>query len=215
MRTLVFSCLKGGSGKTTSSAHIAVTLERAGVGPVVTIDLDPQGSLAEWWNAREADTPAFAKLDSVSDLSDKHAQLKSAGFAWCVIDTPPAIGSVNESAIALADLVVIPVKPSPHDLRAAVRTVELCEGAGKKFFFLLNEVNGKAVALGAITALAALGPVVPQVITKLNGYSTSMIDGRTIAEIDPKGGGAESMAKVADFLVGQFEKATRREKAYV
>jgi chromosome partitioning protein len=215
MRTVVFSCLKGGSGKTTHSAHFAVTLEAIGKGPVVTIDLDPQGSFADWWNARAADTPAFAKLESVSELGDKHAQLGDAGFAWCVIDTPPASGSVNEAAIFLADIVVIPVKPSPHDLRAAAHTVELCERAGKKFFFLLNEVSGKAVATGAITALAALGPIVPQSVSKLNGYSQSMIDGRTFAELTPKGGGADAITAVTNFLVGQFEKPVRKEKAHV
>ncbi len=52
---------KGGSGKTTLSGHIAVEAERQGAGPVAVIDADPQGSLADWWNARAAETPLFAR----------------------------------------------------------------------------------------------------------------------------------------------------------
>lgn len=57
---VVFASQKGGSGKTTLSGHIAVEAERVGDGPVALIDTDPQGSLAKWWNARKASTPAFA-----------------------------------------------------------------------------------------------------------------------------------------------------------
>jgi chromosome partitioning protein len=214
MRTVVFSCLKGGSGKTTHSAHFAVALEAMGKGPVVTMDLDPQGSFSAWWNDRKADTPAFAKVDTPSDLPSKHAELKAAGFAWCIIDTPPSSHEINEIAIDLADLVVIPVKHSPHDTRAAESTVELCEKAKKKFFFLLNETNGKGVTLEATSTLAAFGPVIPQSIPKLNGYWQSMIDGRTFKEMN-KGTGAIVVDNVATFILSQFEKPVKREKAHV
>ncbi|MDE2462343.1 MAG: ParA family protein, partial [Alphaproteobacteria bacterium] len=54
MHVLVLASQKGGSGKTTLSGHLAVEAMLAGVGPVALIDTDPQGSLAEWWNARSA-----------------------------------------------------------------------------------------------------------------------------------------------------------------
>jgi chromosome partitioning protein len=214
MRTIVFSCLKGGSGKTTHSAHFACALEEMGKGPVVTMDLDPQGSFSAWWNDRTADTPAFALVEDPKHLPRKHAELKTAGFEWCVIDTPPQDGEINKAAIALADLVVIPVKHSPHDIRASISTVNLCSEAGKKFFFLLNETNGKAVALDATRNLAAMGPVIPVAVPKLNGYWQSMIDGRTYRDMD-KGTGAIVIDQVATFLLSQFEKAPKREKAHV
>lgn len=215
MRTLIFSCLKGGSGKTTSSAHVAVELEHMGKGPVVLMDLDPQGSLSDWWNDRKVDTPAFAPIAGVKDLASKHAQLTKAGaFEWCVIDTPPQDAKINEEAVALADLVIIPVKHSPHDIRAAIHTVQLCEKLGKKFFFLLNEVNGKGVALDATRNLAAMGPVIPHSVPKLNGYWQAMIDGRTFREMN-KGTGAIVVDKVTSFIVSQFEKSAKREKAHV
>jgi chromosome partitioning protein len=61
MRVLALSSQKGGSGKTTLSGHLAVQAQLAGSGPVCLIDIDPQGSLADWWNEREAEMPAFAQ----------------------------------------------------------------------------------------------------------------------------------------------------------
>jgi chromosome partitioning protein len=213
MRTIVFSCLKGGSGKTTHSAHFAVALEAMGQGPVVTMDLDPQGSFSDWWNDRGERTPAFTTVKNMTQLADKQEKLAAAGFRWCVIDTPPQDHEINRTAIRLADLVVIPAKHSPHDIRAAESTVEMCEKEHKRFFFLLNETNGKAVSLSATRRLAAMGPVIPHAVPKLNGYWESMIDGRTFQEIS-KGTGAIVIDSVATFLISQFEKTIRQEKAH-
>ena len=71
MRVLALASQKGGSGKTTLSGHLAVEAQRAGAGPVVLIDIDPQGSLADWWNEREAEFPAFAQT-TVARLAAEH-----------------------------------------------------------------------------------------------------------------------------------------------
>ena len=70
MRVLALSSQKGGSGKTTLSGHLAVQAQRAGYGPVCLIDIDPQGSLADWWNERQADMPAFAQTTVARLASD-------------------------------------------------------------------------------------------------------------------------------------------------
>jgi chromosome partitioning protein len=214
MRTVVFSCLKGGVGKSLHTAHLCVALEEMGQGPVVTMDLDPQGTHADWWNSREADTPAFAVVDSHAQLAAKHAELKAAGFKWLVIDTPPQTAEINRAAIELADLVIIPCKHSVGDIKATLPTVELCEVAGKKFYYLLNETNGAAVAQTAKNKLAEIGPVIPHTIPKLNGYWESLIDGRTITELT-RGTGAILIGNVAQFVVSKFEGTARKEKAHV
>ena len=62
MRTIVLTSLKGGSGKSTIAANVAVEAERQGVGKVAIADTDaPQGSASHWWNARSAETPLFAR----------------------------------------------------------------------------------------------------------------------------------------------------------
>ena len=63
MRILTIASQKGGAGKTTLAAHLAVEAEHTGAGPVAVVDTDPQGSLAAWWNSREAPTPLFASVE--------------------------------------------------------------------------------------------------------------------------------------------------------
>ena len=111
MRVLALASQKGGSGKTTLSGHLAVQAQLAGAGPVVLIDIDPQGSLADWWNEREADLPAFAQT-TVSRLASDLAVLRQQGFKLAVIDTPPAITMAIQSVISVSELIVVPTRPS-------------------------------------------------------------------------------------------------------
>jgi chromosome partitioning protein len=214
MYTIVFSCQKGGVGKTLHTAHLAVALEGMGQGPVVTMDLDPQGTLSDWWNDREADAPAFAQVENHSQLEAKKAQLKAAGYKWLVIDTPPQVAEINLAAIQIADLVIIPSKHSKGDIKATLPTVDMCEATGTKFFYLLNETNGAGVTASAVRQLASIGPVIPHTIPKLNGYWQSMIPGKTINEIN-KGTGAILIEQLAQFVVSKFEKPVKKEKAHV
>ena len=144
MRVLALASQKGGSGKTTLSGHLAVQAQRAGAGPVVLIDIDPQGSLADWWNEREDDYPAFAQT-TVARLAADLAVLRQQGFKLAVIDTPPAITMAIQSVISVAELIVVPTRPSPHDLRAVGATVDLCERAGKPLIFVVNAATPKCV----------------------------------------------------------------------
>ena len=93
-----------------------------------------QASLAAWWNGREAATPAFAPI-ALQELAGKLEALGQAGYAYAFIDTPPAITESIRAVVAQADFVLIPTRPSPHDLRAVGSTVELALGAQRPFAF--------------------------------------------------------------------------------
>jgi chromosome partitioning protein len=103
MHVLVLASQKGGVGKTTLSGHLGVEAERTGAGPVALVDTDPQHSLARWWEARKAETPAFARLD-LSDLRHGLGELAAQGVALTIIDTPPAITDNIRAAVEVADL---------------------------------------------------------------------------------------------------------------
>ena len=90
MTTLVIASQKGGAGKSTIAAHLAVMADLAEYGPIVLIDTDPQGSLSAWWNSRDSDTPSLAGTNIIG-LKSKLEALSKSGFKLVVIDTPPAI----------------------------------------------------------------------------------------------------------------------------
>ncbi len=65
MKVLTLASTKGGVGKSTLTGHLAAEAERHGEGPEAIVDCDPQGSLAQWWNCREAETPLFARAGAI------------------------------------------------------------------------------------------------------------------------------------------------------
>lgn len=210
MRVLALSSQKGGSGKTTLSGHLAVQAERAGYGPVCLIDIDPQGSLADWWNEREADLPAFAQT-TVARLGADLEVLRQQGFRLAVIDTPPAITMAIQSVIQVAELILIPTRPSPHDLRAVGATVDLCERAGKPLIFVVNGATPKAkITYEAAVALSQHGTVAPVTLHHRTDFAASMIDGRTVMECDPNGRSAKEVEELWAYISDRLEKNFRR-----
>ncbi len=210
MRVLALASQKGGSGKTTLSGHLAVQAQRAGAGPVVLIDIDPQGSLADWWNEREAEMPAFAQT-TVARLVTDLEMLRQKGFKLAVIDTPPAITVAIQSVLSVAELVVIPTRPSPHDLRAAGATVELCERAGKPLIFVVNAATPRAkITYEAAVALSQHGTVAPVTLHHRTDFAASMIDGRTVMEVEPDGKSAQEIEELWTYVADRLEKNFRR-----
>jgi chromosome partitioning protein len=210
MRVLAMASQKGGSGKTTVSGHLAVQAQLAGAGPVVLIDIDPQGSLADWWNERQTEFPAFAQT-TIARLATDLEMLRQQGFKLAVIDTPPAITMAIQSVIAVAELIVIPTRPSPHDLRAVGATVDLCERAGKPLIFVVNGATPKAkITYEAAVALSQHGTVAPVTLHHRTDYAASMIDGRTVMEIDPGGRSAREVEDLWAYVADRLEKNFRR-----
>jgi chromosome partitioning protein len=210
MRVLAMASQKGGSGKTTLSGHLAVQAQRAGHGPVVLIDIDPQGSLSDWWNERSAEYPAFAQT-TVARLAADLEILRQQGFKLAVIDTPPAITMAIQSVIQVAELIVIPTRPSPHDLRAVGATVDLCERAGKPLVFVVNAATPKArITSEAAVALSQHGTVAPITVHHRTDFAASMIDGRTVMEVDPNGKSSGEIDALWTYVNDRLEKNFRR-----
>lgn len=194
MKTVVITSQKGGSGKTTLAAHLAVAARQNGGGPAVLIDTDPQQTLTTWWNAREADSPSLAHV-TLRDLPAKLRDLEAAGFDYCLIDTPPALTEQNREVLKRADLVLIPARPSPNDLWSLGATLELVREAGSPFVFVLTQAKGNArITVQTIAALSQHGQVFSSIVHDRVDYAASMTDGRTAMEISPGGAAAAEMA---------------------
>ncbi len=205
-QVVVLASQKGGSGKTTLAGHIAVQAELAGAGPVALVDTDPQGSLAKWWNARESGAPAFAQV-SVPDLTRDIETLRDGGFKLIVIDTPPAATSSIAEVITHADLVIIPTRPSPHDLRAVGATVDIVEHQHKPMLFVINAATMRARITGeTAVALSQHGTVAPVTTHHRVDFAASMIDGRTVGEVDPASRSAKEIANLWAYLADRLTR---------
>ncbi len=181
MRVVIFASQKGGSGKTTLAGHVAVQAEPAGAGPVALVDTDPQGSLSEWWNLRQAESPYFIGTNFPRLLTDLQ-KLHADGVELVVVDTSAAITMAMRDVAVFADLVVIPVRPSPHDLRAVGTTVALVEDAGKPLVFVINGATARARITGeAAIALSQHGTVAPVTVhQRLAGAAEVPVVGRSL-----------------------------------
>lgn len=206
MQTVVVASQKGGVGKTTLAGHLAVAADQAGAGPVALIDTDPQGSLSSWWNERASDTPFFARADA-GHLPAQLSALQASGIGLTIIDTPPAASEMIVQVLKCADLVIIPTRPSPHDLRAVGATVELVESVGKKMIFVINGAAVRARIAGeAAVALSQHGTVAPVTIHQRTDFASSMIDGRTVVETDPNGRSSQEILKLWQYVAAQMRK---------
>jgi chromosome partitioning protein len=216
MFVIVVASQKGGVGKTTIAAHLAVRAGLEGHGPVALVDTDPQGSLSEWWDARKDEhvpdddnapnhsalTLATVKLE---DLATKLAELRKGGAAVAIIDTPPALTASIRQVIEIADLVLIPARPSPHDLRAIGATVNMARKAGKPFVFIINGAAPRAnITAEAVAALSEHGRVAPVILYQRTDYAGSMIDGRTVMETATTGRSTQEIAELWKHVSAQI-----------
>jgi chromosome partitioning protein len=209
MHIIAVASQKGGSGKTTLAGHLAVAADRAAAGTVALVDTDPQGSLSEWWNARKSDTPLFART-TPSRLAGDVERMRGIGIELLIIDTPPAIEATIAEVIRLADLVIIPARPSPHDLRAVGATVELVEKMTKPLIFVLNGATPRArITSEAVMALSQHGTLAPVVIHHRTGFAASMIDGRTVMEISGDDRSAAEITQLWDYVSRRLKRDFR------
>ena len=209
-RIIVFASQKGGAGKTTLCGHVAVQAELAGEGPVALIDTDPQGSLTEWWNVRESETPLFVKTH-FSNLAEDLATLSDQGVKIVFIDTPPAVTDTIREVVGYADLVVIPTRPSPHDLRAVGATIDIIEDQEKQLIFVVNAATARARITGdAAVALSQHGTVAPVTVHQRIDFATSMINGNTVMEMNPESRSAKEIIGLWDYIALRLDKIERQ-----
>ena len=205
-KVLVFASQKGGSGKTTLSGHIAIQAEMAGNGPVAVIDTDPQRSLAQWRYARE-DPSLVLKVSDVDNIADDIEELKGLGIKTIVVDTPPAATSAIGEVVRHADLVVIPTRPSPHDLRAVGATIDIVESHRRPMIFVLNSAAARAkITAEAAMALSQHGTVAPAIIHNRVDFAASMTDGRTVMEVSEGSKSAGEITALWDYIASRIER---------
>jgi len=191
MKILGLLSRKGGVGKTTLALHLAVIAQESGL-RVLLIDLDPQGSAAAWWQAREADTPQL-DVAQPGQLESLLAKARSAGIDLVVIDTRPSVEADAIQVASLSDYVLVPTRPAILDLRAILGTLDIVKGGRHRASIVLNACTAPRGGVGeasatsdARKALKAFGvTVAPMSIVQRASLAHALVGGQAVSETDP------------------------------
>jgi chromosome partitioning protein len=191
MQTLALVCQKGGAGKTTLAIHLAAEAAAHGLRTLL-LDLDPQASAARWADRRK---PGAIDVDVTVESPRLDAALLQAereGYDLVVLDTAPHADQAALRVARLADLVLIPVRPSILDLDAMGASLDLCALARRPAVVVLNAAPIRSrVVQEAAEAVAKLGgEVLPLVIRERVALRHSLVDGRVAREFEPGGAAA-------------------------
>ncbi len=213
MKVLTIANRKGGAGKSTCAAHLAVEAAKSGL-KIIIIDMDPQKTLDTWWQNRLEEDIDLVEVTS-NEIEEKVSILSRKGFDLCIIDTPGDTSENATSGIRAADLVLIPSKPTAPDLSAIGRTINIVESLNKPFVFVITQAltNSKST-FQASSALSSFGAVAPSSISNRISYQRAMGQGGSARDSDKFA--QEEIFSVWDFVkVRLFDKPKNNKKKLV
>ena len=203
---------KGGTGKTTIALHLAHGLalrDRR----VLLIDADPQGSSRDWAAARDS-APPFQVIGLDRPTVHRDIEGLGAGYDDIVIDGPPRVSALAKSCIAAADLVLVPVQPSPYDIWAAEEVVSLIQEASvfndllKSAFVVNRKIANTAIGRDVFEALGSYDiPSLKSSVTQRVIFAESAAAGSTALELEPKGSAAREILALVDEVMGMMKNA--------
>jgi chromosome partitioning protein len=202
MYTIAFLSQKGGAGKTTLATCIARQLQLEGE-DVILVDSDPQGSARDWRAATDQDTVLVVGMDRPT-LDKDIKMLSNDGKKWIIVDGAPRSEQMTISSIKAADLIVIPVQPSPYDIWAAEDLVsivksrqEITNGKPKAAFLISRAIKRTELGKEVVSALEDFGvPVMKAKTTQLVTYPKSASMGLTPMDIESDGNAAREIRAI-------------------
>jgi chromosome partitioning protein len=214
LRTLAVAVQKGGTGKTTLAASLAIAAAEAGE-HVTALDLDPQGSLAGWGALRRDDSVAVDRVQpwEMGQLPEILGILAEQGTTLAVLDTA---GSSAGLAPALkdADFVLMPVRPSRLDIVAARPTLQALVGLGlrERLALVLNQCPPPpSPRTGAYAAqLRALGVLAEPGIIHRVDHQDALATGLGVTEFAPGSPAAEEVRALWAWIDGKMRAAPAR-----
>jgi len=202
MKTITVTSQKGGAGKTTLCRNLACAMK----GKVALIDMDEQGTLTAWHEARSNGDLTLVEGITSDTLKSALEQLKTLKYGVVIIDTPPSVHDWLEGLMKLSDLVLIPVRPSPDDLRAVGDTLALVESAKANFFFVVSQAKPRTRLIPeAIRVLAQYGKVAPVIIHDRTAYQLAALDGIGITE-KSYGKATDEIKELSKYVIKQMPK---------
>jgi chromosome partitioning protein len=213
MPTIAIISQKGGAGKTTLALHLAAAAHEIGRIALV-IDTDPQATASQWAAWRQ-DAPPEVIDSPPPRLSAKIEQARGQGADFIVIDTPPHADSAARAAVEVADLVLIPCRPSAFDLAAIQTTAKLVQLLRKPAFvvFTAGSPNAPRMYQEAIELVEGFGtPACPIQIADRAAFRHASAEGRTVMEFESNGKAADDIRKFYKWTCLQLGISTKRPK---
>ena len=201
---------KGGAGKTTLAAHLAVAWAKGGL-KVGVVDIDPQASLTKWFAERARVKDAVPiELRCVGGWRVQSEVEKLARIVdMVVVDSPPHAETESKIAVRAADLVLVPAQPSPMDLWATKTTLDLAKSEKRPALVILNRMPARGKLADQMRAkYAELGvPVADAVLGSRVAFASSLLEGRGIAEHGPSSAAGQEMAALAAEILKRLDPA--------
>lgn len=211
MNVIALISQKGGSGKTTLAVALAVAHQRAG-GSSAVADLDPQGSAVAWHRFRDGEPPLVESVHPPR-LSRALNAFRAAGVDLVVIDTAPHASAGALAASKLADLVLVPCRPSAPDLAAISASLEVTTLAAAPAVVLLNAVPPRGSladeAAGAVRGIG--GTVAPLALGSRVAHVHAFTLGRTAQEFEPRGKAAADAQRLYRWTMAELHRRGERE----
>lgn len=204
---------KGGVGKTTLSTNLAAAAHLAGHRTIV-IDLDAQGSALDWYTARSEGSPLSALAVAKADRALTRPALATLTehYDVAILDAPPRLDALTQSAAVAADLVILPLQPSPYDLWAASETLATLETADSireqlglapaPRLAVLNRMQaGTLIGRQAREAVAEVADLSDVVIHQRVAFATAASAGESVLTTEPKGRAAAEIQALFDTAI--------------
>ncbi len=215
MRTIAFLTQKGGTGKTTLAASLAVAAAQAGE-KVIALDLDPQASLSRWGERRAAANAPNQLMveplerERLQRLSAVLDGLAGAGFTLVVFDTAGADGAAVRLVTEAADLCLLPARPTLLDVEATAATFRAVFLAKRKAAFVLNQCPPSyhsARAGQAAKGLTALGILAEPMLSARMDYQDAIAAGLGVTEYANQGRAAQEIKALWSWTRAQLAES--------